>query len=53
MAYRLAAYEGLPRQIPVSAARALEAIDEGQDEAGAAGAMRDLRVTVYEHRGSR
>ncbi|MFD3533396.1 hypothetical protein [Streptomyces sp. NPDC058664] len=53
VAYRLSAYEGLPRQIQVSAAAVLEAIDQGKDEARAAEAMSDLRVTVYEHRGSR
>ncbi|MFD3678598.1 hypothetical protein [Streptomyces sp. NPDC058613] len=53
VAYRLSAYEGLPRPIQVSAAAALEAIDRGQDEARAAEAMSDLRVTVYEHRGNR
>ncbi|MEV6734553.1 MULTISPECIES: hypothetical protein [unclassified Streptomyces] len=53
VAYRLSAYEGLPRQIQVSAAAALEAIDQGKDEARAAEAMSDLRVMVYEHRGSR
>ncbi|MFJ3728499.1 hypothetical protein ACIPYQ_38855 [Streptomyces sp. NPDC090045] len=53
VAYRLSAYEGLPSQIQVSAAVALEAIDQGKDEARAAEAMSDLRVTVYEHRSSR
>ncbi|MFD7096399.1 hypothetical protein [Streptomyces xanthophaeus] len=49
----LSAYEGLPRQIQVSAAAAPEAIDQGNDEARAAEAMSDLRITVYDHRGSR
>ncbi|MEU9256784.1 hypothetical protein AB0D66_34270 [Streptomyces sp. NPDC048270] len=53
VAYRLSAEEGLPREIQVSAAAALEAIDQGNDEARAAEALGDLRVTVYEHRGSR
>lgn len=53
VAYRLSEYEGLPRQIQVSAAAALEAIDQGNDEARAAEAMSDLRITVYDHRGSR
>lgn len=51
-AYRLSAYEGLPRQIQVSAAAAPEAIDQGKEAARAA-AMSDLRATVYGHRGRR
>ncbi|MER5886944.1 hypothetical protein ABT160_24235 [Streptomyces sp. NPDC001941] len=53
VAYRLSAYEGLPRRIRVSAAAALEAIDQGQDEAEAAQAMSDLGLAVYDHRNSR
>ncbi|MFF3215515.1 hypothetical protein ACFYYB_33390 [Streptomyces sp. NPDC002886] len=49
VAYRLSAYEGLPRQIQVSAAAAPEAIDQGNDEARAAVAMSGLRITVYDH----
>ncbi|WP_411107682.1 hypothetical protein [Streptomyces sp. cmx-4-9] len=50
-AYRLSAYEGLPRQVQVAAAAALEAIDQGKDAEMVAEAMSELRVTVYEHRG--
>ncbi|WP_327732961.1 hypothetical protein OG749_02880 [Streptomyces nojiriensis] len=53
VAYRLSGYEGLPRQIQVSAAAALEAIEQGKDAARAAEAMSGLRVTGYEHRGGR
>lgn len=52
-AYQLAAYEGLPRQVQVSAAAVLEAIDQGKDEARVAEAMIDLRLAVYEQRGHR
>ncbi|MDJ0384965.1 hypothetical protein [Streptomyces sp. G-G2] len=51
VAYQLSAYEGLPRQVQVAAAAALEAIDQGKDAETAAEAMSELRVTVYEHRG--
>ncbi|MFF3517957.1 hypothetical protein [Streptomyces sp. NPDC002573] len=48
VAYWLAAYDGLPRAVRVSAAAALEAIDEGQDVERAWAAVKALMLTVYD-----
>ncbi|MGW5851016.1 hypothetical protein ACWFQ8_24240 [Streptomyces sp. NPDC055254] len=53
VAYRISAYEGLPHPVQVSAAAALEAIDQGLDAQRAEAAMKALCITVYEHRGGR
>lgn len=52
-AYRLAAYDSLPRTVRVSAAAALEAIDEGQDAEQALAAVKALTLTVYDCRAGR
>jgi hypothetical protein len=52
VAYRLAAYDGLPRAVRVSAAAALEAIGEGQDAERARAAVKALTLTVYDWRAS-
>ncbi|MEV8535471.1 hypothetical protein [Streptomyces sp. NPDC051211] len=51
LAYRVSAYEGLPRAVLVSAAEALEAVDQGLDAERAQAAMLALSLTVYDHRG--
>ncbi|MFC9427661.1 MULTISPECIES: hypothetical protein [unclassified Streptomyces] len=51
VAYRAAAYDGLPLAVRVSAAEALEAVDQGRDADRAHAAMKALSLTVYEHRG--
>lgn len=53
MAYRIAAYEGLPHPVQTSAAAALEAIDHGLDAKRAETAMRALCITVYDNRRGR
>ncbi|MFG2296037.1 hypothetical protein [Streptomyces sp. NPDC048603] len=53
IAYRISAYDGLPRPVRISAAEALEAIDHGADATRAEAAMKTLALTVYEHRGAR
>ncbi|MFE9929297.1 hypothetical protein [Streptomyces sp. NPDC005533] len=53
MAYRIAAYEGLPHPVQTSAAAALEAIDEGLDAKRAETAMKALSLTVYDNRRGR
>ncbi|MEW1724724.1 hypothetical protein [Streptomyces sp. NPDC093109] len=50
VAYRVTACDGLPRAVRVSAAEALEAVDQGLDADLAHAAMRALTLTVYEHR---
>ncbi|MGW3816918.1 hypothetical protein [Streptomyces sp. NPDC005046] len=50
MAYRLAAYDGLPRAVRISAADALEVIDEGMDKKRARTAVKALSLTVYDSR---
>ncbi|MET8137743.1 hypothetical protein ABZV24_38550, partial [Streptomyces sp. NPDC005251] len=50
VAYRLAAYEGLPRAVRISAAGALEVIDEGLDKQRARTAVKELSLTVYDSR---
>ncbi|MET7575193.1 hypothetical protein ABZT04_43065 [Streptomyces sp. NPDC005492] len=52
IAYRLAAYDDLPRSVRVSAAAALEAIDEGADAARARAAVKELSLTIYTCRSS-
>ncbi|WP_405814755.1 hypothetical protein OG241_09100 [Streptomyces sp. NBC_01390] len=53
VAYRLSAYDGLPRSVRVSAAAALEALDDGLDAEHARAAVKDLSLAVYDCRGSR
>ncbi|MER5930914.1 hypothetical protein [Streptomyces sp. NPDC002054] len=53
VAYRVAAYDGLPLAVRVSAAAALEAVDQGVDAERAHAAMKALSLTVYDHRGVR
>ncbi|MGW6744821.1 hypothetical protein ACWGDX_29490 [Streptomyces sp. NPDC055025] len=53
VAYRVTAYDGLPRAVRVSAAEALEAVDQGLDAGRADAAMRALSLTVYDHRRAR
>jgi hypothetical protein len=50
LAYRLAAYDGLPRAVRLSAAGALEVIDEGLDKQRARTAVRELTLVVYDSR---
>ncbi|MEU2514628.1 hypothetical protein [Streptomyces syringium] len=52
IAYRASARDGLPLAVRVSAAEALEAVDQGRDAARAQAAMKALALTVYDHRGS-
>ncbi|MEU6315064.1 hypothetical protein [Streptomyces sp. NPDC047014] len=52
-AYRVCAQEGLPTAVRVSAAAALEAVDQGVDAGQAHAAMKALSLTVYDHRGAR
>ncbi|MEU4213139.1 hypothetical protein AB0F13_24645 [Streptomyces sp. NPDC026206] len=53
VAYRVSAYDGLPLAVRVSAAEALEAVDQGLDADRAQAAMKALSLTVYAHRGGR
>lgn len=53
VAYRLAAYDGLPREVRVAAAEALEAIDEGLDADRARTAVKALTIAVYDIRTGR
>ncbi|MFF0108680.1 hypothetical protein [Streptomyces hirsutus] len=53
VAYRLAAHESLPRAVRISAAAALEALDEGPDAAHVRAAVEALTLTVYECRAGR
>lgn len=53
VAYRVAAYDGLPLAVRVSAAAALEALDRGLDAEHAQAAMKALSLTVYDHRAGR
>ncbi|MFD9463359.1 hypothetical protein [Streptomyces sp. NPDC060027] len=50
LAYRLAAYDALPRVVRISAADALEIIDEGLDKKRARTAVKALSLTVYDCR---
>ncbi len=47
IAYRISAYDSLPRQVRLSAAEALEVIDDGQDAEAARTALQALTMTVY------
>ncbi|MFJ2669145.1 hypothetical protein [Streptomyces sp. NPDC087525] len=49
-AYRVAAVDGLPSAVRVSAVDALNAVDQGRDTDHAQAAMDALFLTVYEHR---
>ncbi|MGW0754264.1 hypothetical protein [Streptomyces sp. NPDC002587] len=53
VAYRVAAHDGLPLAVRVSAAAALEAVDQGLDADRAQAAMKALSLSVYGHRGGR
>lgn len=53
VAYRLSAYDGLPRSVRVSAAAALEALDDGADAERARAAVKELSLAVYECRSGR
>ncbi|PWI05891.1 hypothetical protein DIZ27_36860 [Streptomyces sp. NWU339] len=53
VAYRLAAHESLPRAVRISAAAALEAIDESPDAAHVRPAVEALTLTVYDCRAGR
>ncbi|WP_330293415.1 hypothetical protein [Streptomyces sp. NBC_00576] len=53
VAYRLAAYDGLPRSVRVSAAAALEALDDGVDAERARAAVKELSLAVSECRSGR
>ncbi|MFF8097938.1 hypothetical protein [Streptomyces sp. NPDC016675] len=53
VAYRLSAYDGRPRPVRVSAAAALEALDDGRDAERARAAVKDLSLAVYDCRGNR
>ena len=50
VAYRVAAWDGLPHPVRASAAAALEAIDQGEDAARALSAMKELAAAVYGQR---
>ncbi|MBM7087185.1 hypothetical protein JTP67_01070 [Streptomyces sp. S12] len=49
-AYQIAASEALPRKVQVSAAAALEVLDEGQEDERAQAALEALVRSVYESR---
>ncbi|APU44918.1 hypothetical protein BSL84_33520 [Streptomyces sp. TN58] len=53
VAYRVCAHEGLPQSVRVSAAAALEAVDQGADAGRAHDAMKALSLAVYDHRTTR
>lgn len=53
VAYQVSAFDGLPLAVRVSAAAALEAVDQGLDAERAQAAMKALSLTVYDHRGGR
>ncbi len=53
VAYRVCAHEGLPQAVRVSAAAALEAVDEGVDAGRAHAAVRALSLAVYDQRAAR
>ncbi|MFE1453401.1 hypothetical protein [Streptomyces olivaceoviridis] len=50
VAYRMSAYDSLPRQVRLSAAEALEAIDDGQDAEAARTTLQALTMAVYDCR---
>ncbi|MEU0029603.1 hypothetical protein [Streptomyces sp. NPDC006335] len=53
IAYRLSAYDGLPRSVRMSAAAALEAPDDGADTERARADVKELSLAVYESRNGR
>ncbi|WP_405651761.1 hypothetical protein [Streptomyces sp. NBC_00019] len=53
VAYRLSAYDGLPRSVRVSAAAALEALDDGADAERACAAVKELSLAIYDYRSGR
>ncbi|MFE5828225.1 hypothetical protein ACFQ7B_41715 [Streptomyces erythrochromogenes] len=53
VAYRVWSHEGLPQAVRVSAAAALEAVDEGVDAGRAHAAVRALSLAVYDLRTAR
>ncbi|MFD6228659.1 hypothetical protein ACFWFZ_17500 [Streptomyces sp. NPDC060232] len=53
VAYRVCAHEGLPQSVRVSAAAALEAVDQGVDAGRAHDAMKALSLAVYDYRTNR
>ncbi|MFE1828095.1 hypothetical protein [Streptomyces yangpuensis] len=53
VAYRVCAHEGLPQAVRVSAAAALEAVDQGVDAERAHAAVRALSLAVYDQRAAR
>ncbi|MFG2342404.1 hypothetical protein [Streptomyces yangpuensis] len=53
VAYRVCAHEGLPQAVRVSAAAALEAVDQGVDAEQAHAAVRALSLAVYDQRAAR
>ncbi|MFJ3977353.1 hypothetical protein [Streptomyces sp. NPDC090021] len=53
VAYRVCAHEGLPQAVRVSAAAALEAVDQGVDAERAHAAVRALLLAVYDERAAR
>ncbi|MFD6109214.1 hypothetical protein ACFWG0_03770 [Streptomyces yangpuensis] len=53
VAYRVCAHEGLPQAVRVSAAAALEAVDQGADAERAHAAVRALSLAVYDQRAAR
>ncbi|MEW2290877.1 hypothetical protein [Streptomyces sp. NPDC047841] len=50
VAYRMSAYDSLPRQVRLSAAEALEAIDDGQDVEAVRTTLQALTMAVYDCR---
>ncbi|MEU9144933.1 hypothetical protein [Streptomyces sp. NPDC048349] len=53
VAYRVSAYDGLPLAVRLSAAAALEALDQGLDAEHAQAAVKALSLAVYDHRAGR
>ncbi|MFJ2218289.1 hypothetical protein ACIQVO_38850 [Streptomyces sp. NPDC101062] len=53
VAYRAAAHDGLPLPVRISAAEALEALDQGLDTDRTHAAMTTLSLAVYGHRTGR
>ncbi|WP_146166801.1 hypothetical protein [Streptosporangium nondiastaticum] len=50
LAYRVSAFDALPRPVQLAAAAALEAIDQGTDAEQVEAAMKDLALTAYDQR---
>ncbi|MDI5907013.1 MULTISPECIES: hypothetical protein [Streptomyces] len=53
VAYRLSAYDGPPRSVRVSAAAALEALDDGADAERARATVKELSLAIYDCRNGR